>query len=147
MTVKADRSRLTQADLLVQRTVTYNLKQIYGPGLSINGEEDTKECEAQEPAVTPDAIQRDGVLNMTLMKETKERRQASGITKSILDDLSELGEEFDSSDASVWIDPVDGTNCFVKSWMECVTVIIGLSIKGRARIGIVHSEYFIDNFP
>ena len=147
MTVKADRSRLTLADLLVQRTVTYNLKQIYGPSLSINGEEDTKECEALEPAVSPDVIRRDGILDMALMKETKDRRQALVITKSILGDLPELGDEFDASDASVWIDPVDGTNCFVKSWMECVTVIIGLSIKGRARIGIVHSEYFIENFP
>jgi 3'-phosphoadenosine 5'-phosphosulfate (PAPS) 3'-phosphatase len=71
MTVKPDRSQLTQADLLIQRTVTNNLKQIYGPSLSINGEEDTKECEILEPVVIPDVIQKDGILDMTLMKEKK----------------------------------------------------------------------------
>ena len=147
MTVKPDRSRLTQADLLVQRTVTYNLKQIYGAALTINGEEDTKECDALEPAITPEAIKREGVLDVDQMKKNMEKRQASGITSALLDGLPALGDEFDPNEASVWIDPVDGTNCFVKGWMECVTVIIGLSIKGRARIGIVHQEFFIENFP
>lgn len=64
-----------------------------------------------------------------------------------MDGLSPLGEEFEASEAEVWIDPVDGTNCFVKGWMSCVTVIIGVSIKGRARIGVVHQEFFIENFP
>jgi 3'-phosphoadenosine 5'-phosphosulfate (PAPS) 3'-phosphatase len=101
MTVKPDRSRLTQADLLIQRTFTYNLKQIYGPSLSINGEEDTKECEILETVVIPDVIRRDGKLDMNLMKEKNYRRQASGITKSILDYLSKLAEDFDTCDASV----------------------------------------------
>lgn len=75
MTVKPDRSRLTQADLLVQRTITYNLKHFYGSALSINGEEDTKDCEVLEPAVKPEYIKREeGIIDMSMMKGKKEKR-------------------------------------------------------------------------
>ena len=51
-------------------------------------------------------------------------------------------EYFDPSVANVWIDPLDGTNNFVKGNFDCVTTEIGLSIRGESRIGIVHNEYF-----
>ena len=51
-------------------------------------------------------------------------------------------EYFDPSEACVWIDPLDGTNNFVKGNFDCVTTEIGLSIRGESRIGIVHNEYY-----
>ena len=42
----------------------------------------------------------------------------------------------------VWIDPLDGTSDFTKGNLSAVTVLIGLSIKGVSRIGIVHSPFF-----
>lgn len=51
-------------------------------------------------------------------------------------------EYFESKDACVWIDPLDGTNNFVKGNFDCVTTVIGLAINGESRIGIVHNEYF-----
>ena len=50
-------------------------------------------------------------------------------------------ETFDAKDAVVWIDPLDGTSDFVKGTLSAVTVLIGLSIKDKSRIGIVHNPY------
>lgn len=36
---------------------------------------------------------------------------------------------FNTKDAVVWIDPLDGTSDFVKGTLTAVTVLIGLSIK------------------
>ena len=52
-----------------------------------------------------------------------------------------LFESFDTRDAVVWIDPLDGTNDFVSGNLPAVTVLIGLSIKGVSRIGVVHSPF------
>jgi fructose-1,6-bisphosphatase/inositol monophosphatase family enzyme len=41
---------------------------------------------------------------------------------------------------------LDGTNNFVSGNFDCVTTVIGLSIKGESRIGIVHNEYFDINY-
>lgn len=48
---------------------------------------------------------------------------------------------FNIKDAVVWIDPLDGTKEFVKGNLSAVTVLIGLSIKGYSRFGIVHSPF------
>ncbi len=56
-----------------------------------------------------------------------------------------LFETFDVKDAVVWIDPLDGTNDFVTGNLTAVTVLIGLSIKGVSRIGIVHNPFNEDD--
>lgn len=50
-------------------------------------------------------------------------------------------ETFNTKDAVVWIDPLDGTNDFVKGNLSAVTVLIGLSIKDKSRLGIVHNPF------
>lgn len=41
----------------------------------------------------------------------------------------------------VWIDPLDGTKEFVKGNLQAVTVLIGLSINGYSRFGVVHNPF------
>jgi 3'(2'), 5'-bisphosphate nucleotidase len=48
---------------------------------------------------------------------------------------------FNTKDAVVWIDPLDGTSDFIKGNFTAVTVLIGLSIKGFSRAGVVHNVY------
>lgn len=45
----------------------------------------------------------------------------------------------------VWIDPLDGTKEFVKGNLTAVTVLIGLSIKGQSRFGVVHNPFSHEN--
>lgn len=54
---------------------------------------------------------------------------------------SEMFESFSTKDAVVWIDPLDGTTDFVNGNLTAVTVLIGLSINERSRIGIVHKPF------
>ena len=50
-------------------------------------------------------------------------------------------QSFNTNDAVVWIDPLDGTSDFVANNLPAVTVLIGLSIKGKSRAGIVHNPF------
>lgn len=45
----------------------------------------------------------------------------------------------------MWIDPLDGTYNFIKGDIAAVTVLIGVSIKGKSRIGIVHRPFSTDD--
>ena len=45
----------------------------------------------------------------------------------------------------MWIDPLDGTSDFVKGNLPAVTVLIGLSIKDKSRLGIVHNPFSEDD--
>ena len=54
---------------------------------------------------------------------------------------SNMFETFSTKNAVVWIDPLDGTSDFVKGTLSAVTVLIGLSIDDKSRIGIVHNPY------
>jgi 3'-phosphoadenosine 5'-phosphosulfate (PAPS) 3'-phosphatase len=56
----------------------------------------------------------------------------------------EILEKFDSfktSNAVVWIDPLDGTSDFVKGNLSAVTVLIGLVIDGIPKISVVHHPF------
>lgn len=50
-------------------------------------------------------------------------------------------ETFNTKDACVWIDPLDGTSDFVKENFSACTVLIGLSIGGYSRVGMVHQPF------
>jgi 3'-phosphoadenosine 5'-phosphosulfate (PAPS) 3'-phosphatase len=54
-------------------------------------------------------------------------------------------DTFDTREAVVWIDPLDGTSDFVKGNLPAVTVLIGLSLNGYSRLGIVHSPFNDEN--
>jgi 3'-phosphoadenosine 5'-phosphosulfate (PAPS) 3'-phosphatase len=41
----------------------------------------------------------------------------------------------------LWIDPLDGTSEFVRGNLSSVTVLMGLSIKGFSRLGVVHNPF------
>ena len=56
-----------------------------------------------------------------------------------------LFETFNIKDAVVWIDPLDGTKDFVDGNLSAVTVLIGLSLKGKSRIGVVHNPFSEEN--
>ena len=50
-------------------------------------------------------------------------------------------DSFSTDDALVWIDPLDGTKDFTMGNLSAVTVLIGLSISGIPKIGVVHNPF------
>lgn len=45
-------------------------------------------------------------------------------------------------DIVIWVDPLDGTNEYTQGFLEHVTVLVGLSIKGKAVGGVIHQPYY-----
>ena len=46
----------------------------------------------------------------------------------------------------MYIDPLDGTHCFLRGQIDSVTILVGVAIKGKASIGIIHSEFYDADF-
>ena len=55
--------------------------------------------------------------------------------------VEEKFDKFSAKNAVVWIDPLDGTSDFITGNLSAVTVLIGLSIDGVSKIGIVHNPF------
>ena len=49
---------------------------------------------------------------------------------------------FFEEDATIWIDPLDGTQAFVNGNVNFVTSIIGVSFNGVPRFGIIHKPFY-----
>ena len=49
--------------------------------------------------------------------------------------------EIDEQDLTVWIDPLDGSKGFSEGHLDHVTTLIGVSVKDRPRLGIVHKPF------
>ena len=41
----------------------------------------------------------------------------------------------------MWVDPLDGTNCYVNGDLEAVTVLIGIAYEGHPIFGVVHGPF------
>jgi len=49
--------------------------------------------------------------------------------------------EFYPEDAVLFIDPLDGTTEFVNGNISAVTVLLGLTVKGIPKVGIIHNPF------
>ena len=61
------------------------------------------------------------------------------------DEIYKKFEEFSSEDAVLFIDPLDGTAEFVNGNISAVTVLLGLTVKGVPKIGIIHNPFFTND--
>lgn len=53
----------------------------------------------------------------------------------------ELSENIPIEEFVVWIDPIDNTRGFIKGTLDAVTILVGLSRKERAYLGVVGLPY------
>jgi 3'(2'), 5'-bisphosphate nucleotidase len=148
---KSDESPVTMADLRVQKTLEENFKALY-PTLNVQGEESKESIADIQGSVSPDQITEQvktfvakdylagkHVFRMEWIKETLSK------TYDETDVSTEPFETFNTKDAVVWIDPLDGTSDFVKGNLPACTVLIGVSINGKSRLGIVHKPFSDDD--
>lgn len=142
---------VTIADIKVQKTIEDNLRHIY-PTLNIQGEESKESMEGIEPAVAPGSIPealKKFVSSERLASKYDERRsfiEEQLRTTYTKEEIAEKNfESFNTSNAVVWIDPLDGTSDFVKGNLPAVTVLIGLAIDGYSRAGIIHNPFSVED--
>lgn len=108
----------TEADRLAQRMIVANLSRKF-PASFIVGEEQLEEDkQADEKLLIDDYDQEILKLNLP-------------------NDYNDIQE----NDLTIWIDPLDGTTEFVKGLLEHVTVLIGISYKGRSVAGVIHQPF------
>lgn len=112
----------TEADVQVQTLITKGLRLIW-PDIKIIGEEEEE--------------------SQTLQFDFNTLR-TDLIPKDFDPEL--VSTEIDLSKAIVWIDPLDGTQDFVKGSLDSVTTLIGIAVENKAKVGVV-GKYFIQNEP
>lgn len=138
---------VTIADIRVQKTIEENLRAIW-PNLKIQGEEAAADLATVESAVNPSdvTVEVRNFIKSDFLADSQKSRQ-DFIAEHLLkhysaDEVSTLNfESFNVQDAVVWIDPLDGTSDFVKGTLDAVTVLIGLSLNGKSRAGVIHKPF------
>lgn len=112
------------------------------------GEEDPSMYAHFEPMVQPTDIPKDLVKQEFLNIYWEKRASYLEMLRTTYPEIHPVGEPFeyfDARDAVVWIDPLDGTSDFVGGNLPAVTVLIGLSLKGVSRLGVVHTPFTEEN--
>ena len=124
-----------------------NFKAIY-PSLRLMGEEEADTIAKFETALKPEDVDRELIKQEFLNGMQKQRKdflesvKASFVEEYSGDiDINTPFEKFNTKDAVVWIDPLDGTSDFVNGNLTAVTVLIGVAINDYGRIGIVHNPF------
>ncbi len=49
--------------------------------------------------------------------------------------------EIEYKDVVLWIDPIDASSAFELN-LEQVTTMVGISVKGRPKAGIIHQPFY-----
>jgi len=116
--IKNGHEPYTEADVKVQTLIIKGIKSLW-PNLLIIGEEE--EVFEGKFDFNLEEFRKDLVSN-DLFKELES-------TKVNINDII------------VWIDPLDGTSEFIQGCLESVTTLIGVSIKGESKMGILGKYY------
>lgn len=155
----------TDADIRIQKTIQYNLKELF-PKARIICEEEEKDLPSYiMPCIMPDEVKRQTerkkIFNDYMLREAIHGRKHSvlkynhdlnrinrkfGITQrakdtSTLRDIINLNEE----DLTIWVDPLDGSKGFTEGHVHHLTCIIGVSVRNRPLLGVIHKPF--SNYP
>ncbi len=109
-------------------------------------EEDDENTKNIQPTLLPDKIYTDLLSEEMLAYSFRKRKEQLKHYNERENGLGALNEEealnFYQEDVKLWVDPLDGTKSFSSGKTEYCTTLIGVSIAGRPRIGVIHKPYF-----
>lgn len=108
----------TEADRKAQRCIVSSLRRRFD-GITVIGEEEESDKEVPEDMIEMGDF--DEALAMTCPTEY---------------------ENVNPQEVVVWVDPVDGTKEYTQGFLDHVTVLIGISVKGKAVAGVIHQPYY-----
>jgi len=137
---------VTIADIRAQKTITENLLKLY-PSLVIKGEESEQSQAGVDAAAVDLTAEIKTLLKTETIREKHVERKTFIETRHkyeafTADEISAKEfETFNTSEATVWIDPLDGTSDYCRGNISAVTVLIGLTIKNISRIGVIHFPF------
>lgn len=126
---KAENEKFTTLDWTIQKMVE-NYFDKYFPGINLIGEEDTKK----------EYVKSDYSELLTKVEEIT----INPVTNDLFCNES---PDFDFKDISVYLDPIDGTNSFIKGKYEEVSVLVGVTYKQIPVLGLMHFLSFENKHP
>ena len=129
------RTYLTVADQRAQKVITSALRGAF-PGITLVGEEDEEEVDAEvkewqdaNPQYFAPTYKRDLCRDLFTGK--------AGVPAVIADDDCSDYSWATLEDLCIFIDPIDGTREFVRGNVGACHTLIGVSLRGRARAGVM----------
>ncbi|KAI1295405.1 putative bisphosphate nucleotidase [Halotydeus destructor] len=108
----------TEADRSAQQCIVQSLQKLF-PGVPVIGEED------DDVGSSPGTEEFGGYDDAVLAQNCPEEFTA-----------------LNGDDIVVWVDPLDGTAEYVHGLLDHVTVLIGISLHGKAIGGVIHQPYY-----
>eukprot|EP00347_Sterkiella_histriomuscorum_P005803 403355212 len=155
---------VTKIDLQIQKTIQYNLKQLY-PKARIICEEDEESIDDDiRPNIMPDELLK--LKNKQKIFEPEVLHNQASIRRlqylKYIEDLLDFNyafiqtddvkrglndvfnNEVQEKDLTFWIDPLDGSKGLVEGHTHHLTTIIGICIKNRPLLGVVHKPFGCD---
>ena len=152
-------AQILHTDQLIRQTYMHNLSQLY-PGIHLitQGELPTKSMHvADDPFIHPEQLLKERsrpALALNLLQESAlSRAQLSAeynkeLEEIFSDDSASINltpgcfeNDIDMKDVAVWIDPIDGSEALANGDLEHVTNLIGITVKGRPKVGIMHKPF------
>lgn len=111
---------VTIADFTVQKTIEFNIKKLY-PSLTILGEEDPKNYAHISPTVTDIDELIKSAIGEELLQSAYDERKAMLESSIYSESLSENPLSFSTENATLIVDPLDGTKDYVEGRIGNVT--------------------------
>lgn len=111
----------TEADRSAQRCIVASLQKQF-PKVTIFGEEDLNPADVVDKSFIVEELDSDVLQKASVLP----------------DELKSVKDE----DVCIWIDPLDGTAEFTQGLLDHVTVLVGISVNGKAVAGIISQPYF-----
>lgn len=137
----------------------HNLSQLHpGIKLVIQGEKLVDQpFYARNAFIQPDELlenRKKPALSLAQLEESAVKRQAQttwyqSSLQSVFDEEAAacqfepgvLDDDVNVNDVAVWMDPIDGSKAFLSGDIENVTNLIGITVKGRPKFGIMHKPF------
>lgn len=121
---KKDNERFTEADWILQKMFE-NYMEKYFPTITIVGEEDTSNNLIKESEYF--LIENEKEINFDLVTEN---------------DLPENLREIKDEELSIYIDPIDSTEQFIKRNFSPVTSLLGITRNEEPFVGFIYFPYY-----
>lgn len=127
MSWKGKDNPVTEVDYLIQQFIAEGITGKYGPSfINVVAEEDLSYSLCPE-------FQKSVSLKLSEMKDSHR--------KVDLPKCVDFQREYEAKEICVWIDPLDCTQGFINERKHEVTILVGISYKGRPICGIIGHPY------
>jgi len=99
--------------------------------------------ERARPALALKFLQESAVARAQLTADYKNQLQEvfDNDAASINLTPGQFEDEYDVKDIAVWIDPIDGRKALADGDVDHVTNLIGITVRGRPKVGVMHKPF------